>query len=56
VCECIAAGYKPVTGTWKMFQNKNITSATLSIIIALTIVTTTSFLEICNEGALVSEI
>jgi hypothetical protein len=43
VCECVAAGYRPVTGTWKMLQNKNITSATLSIIIAVTIITTIRF-------------
>ena len=43
MCECIAAGYMPVRGKWKMFQNKNITSTTLSIIIAPTILTTTRF-------------
>ena len=41
MCECIAAGYRPVTGTWEIMLNKNITSATLSKIIAPTIIITT---------------
>ena len=41
MCEYIAAGYRPVTGTWEIMLNKNITSATLSKIIALIIITAT---------------
>jgi hypothetical protein len=35
----MAVGYKLVTETWNMLQNKNKTSATPSLIMALTIIT-----------------
>lgn len=43
MCEYMVAGYRRVTDTLKMLQNKNKTSEIPSIIMALTIITTIRF-------------